>query len=69
MKKIFRKMAKVDEKLSWEGWAKFGDRYVYDKDVAKFAWEHMKLKDKLSFRKIASAILSSFAIIQEPQRI
>lgn len=68
MKKIFRKLAKVDEKLSWEGWAKFQDPvgYVYDKDVAKFAWEHMKFKDKLSFRKITSAVLSSFAIVQEP---
>lgn len=49
-----------------ERYATFEDgRKLYDDQVAEFAWKHMSFFDKFSFRKIVSAGLASFAIMQD----
>lgn len=52
-------------KLGWECYAQYPDKKVYDRDVAKFVWQHLKLRDKFDFRKIVSAVLEGFAILQD----
>ena len=54
------------EPCDYEGWADFQHRRIYDAEVAKFVWEHLRFRDKLSLRKIVTAALQGFAIIQEP---
>ena len=67
MRKLLGKIFRVDRKLKgWNGYARFDDgRYVYDKDVAKFVWEHLRYRDMLNSRKIVSATLSAFGILSE----
>lgn len=65
MRKLLSKVLDVDSKLEEEMWAKFPEKKLYDREVSKFAFEHMKLRDMLSFRKITTAVLSSFAIMSE----
>jgi len=38
---------------------------LYDDDVAKFAWKHLSWLDRFNFRKVVSAGLASFAIMQD----
>lgn len=47
------------------GYADFKSGRIYDSDVARFAWKHLKWKDRLSFSKIVEAALSSFAILSD----
>lgn len=65
MKKLLSKIFDVDRKLKEECYARFPEKTIYDRDVSKFAFEHMKFKDLFSFRKITTAILSSFGIMSE----
>ena len=63
--KIVGKILKVDRRLPFEGEARFEHRSILDKEVAKFAWEHLKWRDRFDFRKVVSGALQGFAIIQE----
>lgn len=65
MRKLLSKVLDVDSKLEEEMWAKFPEKKLYDREVSKFAFEHMKFIGMLSFRKITTAVLSSFAIMSE----
>lgn len=47
------------------GYADFGPKRIYDSDVARFVWKHLKWKDRFSFSKIVEATLSSFAILSD----
>lgn len=65
-KKVFNFYKKHLSKL-WEyegSYAEFPDKIVYDTDVAKHARKHLRLIDFLDFRKITTAILWSFDILQ-----
>lgn len=65
MRKLLSKVFRVNSKLKDECYARFPEKTLYDREVSKFAFEHMKLKDMLNFRKIATAVLSSFAIMSD----
>ena len=55
----------LPNKRYWNGCAKFKDgRIIYDKDVYEFALKHMHLRDRINVRKIAEAVLESFAILE-----
>lgn len=60
-KRQVSKLRGYDEK---EFYAKFPDGIVYDADVARYARKHLRLIDFLDFRKVATAILWSFTILQ-----
>ena len=60
-KRQISKLSGYDEK---EFYAKFPDRIVYDADVARYARKHLRLIDFLDFRKVATAIIWSFIILQ-----
>lgn len=47
------------------GYADFPEGRIYDSDVVRYAWKHLKWRDRFSFSKIVQAALSSFAIMSE----
>lgn len=54
-----------DKNWKSEGFADFKEGRIYDSDVARYAWKHLKWRDRFSFSKIVEATLSSFAIMSE----
>lgn len=58
--------AKKCKRINKERYAEFSNgKRLYDDDVAKFAWKHLTWKDRLNYKKVVSAALASFAIMQD----
>ena len=69
LRKGFKKFhSDVSNKKPWlDNYADFGDDVgkVFDKDVGRYAFKHMRFIDRFDPCKVASAILWSFSILSK----
>ena len=60
---------KHDDKKWWKNsWAEREDGFLLmDEEVAKYAWKHLRFRDKINLRAITSAVIWSHLFLMQPE--